>query len=69
LTGIGLAIGTVLSVAVSRLINAMLFGLQATDPSTYALVLVSVAAIVIPAAAGPAWRASRIDPMVALREE
>ncbi len=69
LAAVGLAIGAGLSLAVSRLIGAMLFGLTATDPATYALVLLSVAAIAILAAAGPAWRASRIDPMVALRQE
>ena len=69
LAAAGLAIGVGLSLSVSRLIGAMLFGLQATDPATYALVLLSVASIAILAAAGPAWRASRIDPMVALRQE
>jgi putative ABC transport system permease protein len=65
----GLAIGSVLAMAVSRLIGAMLFGLTATDPATYAMVLFGVAGIAVLAAVGPAWRASRIDPMVALREE
>ena len=69
LAAAGLAIGAALSLVVSRLIGAMLFGLQATDPATYTLVLLSVAGIAILAAAGPAWRASRIDPMVALRQE
>jgi putative ABC transport system permease protein len=69
LAAAGLAIGAALSLAVSRLIGAMLFRLKATDPATYGLVLLSVAAIAILAAAGPAWRASRIDPMVALRQE
>jgi ABC-type antimicrobial peptide transport system permease subunit len=69
LAAIGLGIGAALSLAVSRFVGAMLFGLKATDPATYALVLLSVAAIAILAAAGPAWRASRIDPMVALRQE
>jgi predicted permease len=69
LAAAGLAIGAALSLAVSRLIGAMLFGLKATDPATYALVLLLVAGIAILAAAGPAWRASRIDPMVALRQE
>ncbi len=66
---LGLVIGAALSLAASRLIGAMLFGLTATDPGTYALVLLSVAGIAILAAAGPAWRASRIDPMVALRQD
>jgi predicted permease len=66
---VGLTIGGGLSLAVSRFVGAMLFGLKAVDPTTYAMVLLSVAGIAILAAAGPAWRASRIDPMVALRQE
>jgi putative ABC transport system permease protein len=69
LAAAGLVIGGALSLAVSRLIASMLFEVKATDPFTYALVLLSVAAVAILAAAGPALRASRIDPMVALREE
>jgi putative ABC transport system permease protein len=69
LAAVGLGIGAALSLAVSRFVGAMLFGLKATDPVTYVLVLLSVASIAILAAAGPAWRASRIDPMVALRQE
>jgi predicted permease len=69
LTAIGIGLGTVFSLALSRVIEAMLFGLKATDLSTYAMVVLSLAALAILAAAGPAWRASRIDPMVALREE
>jgi putative ABC transport system permease protein len=69
MVALGLSVGAAMSLAVSRLIGAMLFGLQATDPVTYALVLLSVAGIAILAAVGPAWRASRIDPMVALRRD
>ena len=69
LAAAGLATGAALSLAVSRAVGAFLFGLKATDPSTYAMVLLSVAGVAILAAAGPAWRASRIDPLVALREE
>jgi ABC-type antimicrobial peptide transport system permease subunit len=69
LAAAGLAIGAGLSLAVSRLISAMLFGLRATDPFTYGMVLLAIAGVALLAAAGPAWRASRIDPMVALRQE
>jgi ABC-type antimicrobial peptide transport system permease subunit len=69
MAGAGLAMGAVLSLAVSQLFGGLLFGLKATDPETYALVLLSVASIAMLAAVGPAWRASRIDPMVALRQE
>jgi ABC-type antimicrobial peptide transport system permease subunit len=69
LAAAGLGAGAVLSLAVSRWIGAMLFGLEAIDPATYAMALLAVGAIAILAAAGPAWRASRIDPVVALRQD
>jgi putative ABC transport system permease protein len=47
----------------------MLFGVQATDAITYAGVLLAVMPIVVLAAAIPAWRAARADPIVALRNE
>jgi putative ABC transport system permease protein len=67
--GIGVAIGVLLSFAAGRLLTTMLFGVQAMDPLTYAsvaLVVVLTAALSI---AGPAWRATRIDPAIALRSE
>jgi putative ABC transport system permease protein len=66
---IGAAIGLASSVVFSRLIATMLFGVQPLDPATFAfvvLVLVLTAAVAI---AGPAWRAARIDPAVALRTD
>jgi predicted permease len=65
----GLGAGVVLAAASSRFIESLLFGLKPTDPSTWLSVLGAVAAVTVLAAFGPAWRASRIDPMIALREE
>ncbi len=65
----GVVIGVGLSIAVSRLIGSMLYGVSSMDAGTYAMVVFSVGAIAMLAAAGPAWRASRIDPMVALRQD
>jgi ABC-type antimicrobial peptide transport system permease subunit len=65
----GLLLGTALSLASSRLIGSLLFGLTATDTATYLIVFAVVGVIAGLAAAGPAWQASRIDPMVALRED
>jgi len=65
----GLGIGTALSVACSRLIGSLLFGVNAMDGSTYAIVFVAIFAVVALAAAMPSWRAARIDPLMALREE
>jgi ABC-type lipoprotein release transport system permease subunit len=49
--------------------NSMLFGLKATDALTYAGVLLAVTPIIVSAAATPAWRAARVNPVVALRNE
>ena len=65
----GLAIGMGASAALSRVLAGMLFGLQATDAATYAAALMGVGLTTLAAAAGPAWRAGRIDPVAAIREE
>jgi ABC-type lipoprotein release transport system permease subunit len=46
-----------------------LFGVQARDPLTFAVVAATLMAIAFAACLVPAWRGSRIDPIVALREE
>ncbi len=66
---IGLAAGLAVSTAVTRLIASRLFGIQATDPLVLASAVVVMSAIGLIAAYGPAWRASRIDPITALRCE
>ncbi len=63
----GLAAGTVVSFAVGREIASLLFGTQPTDPVTYAGMAVVLLAVALVAGYLPARRASRIDPMVALR--
>ncbi|HEV3140753.1 MAG TPA: ABC transporter permease [Vicinamibacterales bacterium] len=69
MAAIGVAIGVALAFSAARVLNTMLFGLKATDAITYAGVLLAVTPIVVLAAAIPAWRASRADPVVALRSE
>lgn len=69
LAGGGVLLGAVLSIGTGRLIGSFLFGLTPADPSTFGAVLVAVSVVVALAAAVPAWRAARIDPMVALREQ
>jgi predicted permease len=64
----GLAIGAALSVVSSRLVSSMVFGIEALDPLTYVGVLIAVLLVTLAAAAVPAWRASRIDPVRVLRE-
>jgi putative ABC transport system permease protein len=65
----GVVLGIAGSVALMRLLSSQLFGIQATDWKTYAGAVAVLAAIAITASLIPAARGSRIDPIVALREE
>lgn len=69
LTAVGLAIGAGLSLITGRALSGILFGVTPADPSTYASVVLVLAAASLIACYVPAWRASRVDPMVALRQE
>jgi putative ABC transport system permease protein len=69
LTSAGLAIGVVASVLVARAMRAMLYEVAPTDPSVYAVVTGVLCAVAFAACYLPARRASRLDPMKALREE
>jgi putative ABC transport system permease protein len=69
LVGIGVAVGIGLTLAGSKAASSLLFGLEAHDPLTLGLAVVILAAIGFAASFFPARRASRLDPMVALRYE
>jgi len=69
LTVVGLAIGLAAALGVTRLMASILFGVNPTDPPTFASVAMILAASALLASWVPAWRASRVDPMVALRHE
>ena len=66
---IGIVIGTIEALALSRVLTNQLFGVSATDVRTYILVILTLAAVAAAACYFPARRATRIDPMVALRHE
>jgi predicted permease len=68
-TLLGLAIGVAAASMLSRLIASQLFGVSTTDPVTFAGVILLLVAIGLTAAYIPAQRASKVDPMVALRYE
>ncbi|MFN7998269.1 MAG: ABC transporter permease [Bryobacteraceae bacterium] len=65
----GVAIGIVLSLAVTRLLSSLLFGVSATDPITFAGVGLLLSVVALAASYIPAWRAMRVDPNTALRYE
>jgi putative ABC transport system permease protein len=65
----GAVIGLALSAVMGRLLATMLFGVQPLDPMTFASVTIVLALTAAVSIAGPAWRATRIDPAVALRGE
>lgn len=69
LVGIGLAVGIGLTLAGGKAASSLLFGLKPDDPLILALTVVLLAAIGLVASFVPARRASRLDPMVALRYE
>lgn len=69
LLAVGLAVGLPLTLGLTRLIRGQLFGLSPTDPATFAAAIAVVAVMTLFAAWLPARRASRVDPMVALRCE
>jgi putative ABC transport system permease protein len=64
---IGAVAGLIVSAALARMIASMLFGVQPLDLPTFGFVIVVLGVTAAISVAGPAWRASRIDPAVALR--
>jgi predicted permease len=69
LTGIGLALGLGAAWAATQAMKKMLFGVSASDPATYAIVVALLGLVALAASWIPAARAARIDPIVVLREE
>ncbi|MGI9074113.1 MAG: FtsX-like permease family protein [Bryobacteraceae bacterium] len=69
LTTVGLVVGVIASLFLTRFLAAFLYGVQPADPGTLAITSVLVFVVAFVAAAIPAYRVTRIDPMVALRYE
>ena len=66
---VGLAIGVPIALAASRLLESFLFQLEPNDPGALALAVLILLGAALVAGYGPAWRASRIRPIIALRHE
>jgi putative ABC transport system permease protein len=69
LAGVGLGVGLAAALALSGLLSSLLFQVSPTDPPTFAAGLVVLSVVAVLAAALPAMRAARTDPMIALRSE
>jgi ABC-type antimicrobial peptide transport system permease subunit len=68
IAGAGLVVGVVASLALSRLVAGLLYGVAPVDIPTYASIVALLFVVALAAAYGPARRATRIDPVAALRE-
>ncbi len=68
-TLVGIAAGAVAALASAKLLERLVFRVSATDPLTFALVAVTLALVALLASVGPAYRASRVDPLTVLRAD
>ena len=69
LAAIGILAGLAGAAVLTRVMASMLFGVSTTDAITFVSVPALLAAVAVAATLIPAWRTTRVDPMVALREE
>jgi predicted permease len=67
LAAVGIVAGSIAAAGITRLISTLLFRVNATDPATFAVIPVVFLAVALAASFVPAWRATRIDPLEALR--
>jgi putative ABC transport system permease protein len=65
----GVAIGTGGALALTRLMSGLLYEVRPTDAVTFAAASLLLAALAVAASLIPAWRATRVDPLIALRAE
>jgi ABC-type antimicrobial peptide transport system permease subunit len=69
LVAIGIAIGVAASLGITRLLSSFLYGIHTTDPLTFVAVALLLCFVAIAASYIPARRATRVDPVTALRYE
>ena len=66
---LGVAIGTVVALGAARYVGPLLFGVSSKDPAVFLIVALALLAVAVAASLVPAWRASRVEPTVALRAD
>jgi predicted permease len=69
LVGPGIVLGVLAAAGLTRLLASQLFGVRPIDPATFAAVLAGIVAVALVACSVPAWRGTKVDPVVALRYE
>ena len=69
LAGLGIGVGVIVALGLTRMLSSLLYGVSTSDPFTFASVPVLLAITALAATYFPARRAARIDPMQALRYE
>ncbi len=66
---IGVGLGLIMSLALTRLMKSLLFGVSASEPKVYVCIAALLSLVALAACILPARRATRVDPMIALRHE
>ena len=69
MTLLGVGVGLACALLFARWLESLLFGVSATDPLTYIAIALLLSVIALLACWIPAWRATKVDPMVALRHD
>jgi ABC-type lipoprotein release transport system permease subunit len=68
-TLLGVFLGVLAATGLSSVLARLIYGISATDPSTFAAVSVLLATVALVACVIPGWRATRVDPVTTLRNE